>query len=153
MSDLTDNSFYPSAERIWLCIRLNNSSLIGPAIALQKMTILAKKKHLFRWNSFWSWRVCIQEKLSHLGHRKSAGIHWFWSRGIIGPFFFENKQEEAVTVNGDRYWAMLNKVLFTKIQEKDIGNIWFQQDGATFHTANATRFDTVGLLFVGCRQR
>ena len=25
MSDLTDNYFYPSAERIWLCIRLNNA--------------------------------------------------------------------------------------------------------------------------------
>ena len=25
MSDLTDNAFYPSAERIWLCIRLNNA--------------------------------------------------------------------------------------------------------------------------------
>ena len=26
----------------------------------------------------------------------------------------------------------------TKIEEKDIGNIWFQQDGATCHTAEAT---------------
>ena len=25
MYDLTDNWFYPSAERIWLCIRLNNA--------------------------------------------------------------------------------------------------------------------------------
>ena len=25
MSDLTDNEFYPSAERIWLCIRFNNA--------------------------------------------------------------------------------------------------------------------------------
>ena len=25
----------------------------------------------------------------------------FWSRVIIGPFFFENEQGEAVTVNGD----------------------------------------------------
>ena len=33
---------------------------------------------------------------------------------------------------------MLNEVLFTKIQEEDIGNIWFQQDGATCHTAQAT---------------
>ena len=41
----------------------------------------------------------------------------FWSRGIIGPFFFENKQGEAVTVNGDRYRAMLNELLFTKIEE------------------------------------
>ena len=30
---------------------------------------------------------------------------------------------------------MLNKFLFTKIEEQDIGNIWFEQDGATCHTA------------------
>ena len=52
--------------------------------------------------------------------------------------FIENKQEEAVTVNGDRYRAMLNEFLFIKIEEEDIGNIWFQQDGATCHTAEAT---------------
>ena len=76
--------------------------------------------------------------------------------------------------DGDRYRAMLNEYLCTKTEEKDIGNIWFQQDGATCHTAEATldvlrpvfkdriisrlaiselRFDTVGLLNVGCRQR
>ena len=44
----------------------------------------------------------------------------------------------AVTVNGDRYRTMLNEFLFTKIEEEDIGNIWFQQDGATCHTAEAT---------------
>ena len=33
---------------------------------------------------------------------------------------------------------MLNEFLFTKIEEEDIGNIWFQQDGATSHTAEAT---------------
>ena len=38
----------------------------------------------------------------------------------------ENEQREAVTVNGDRYRAMLNEVLF--------GNIWFQQDVVTCHT-------------------
>ncbi len=54
------------------------------------------------------------------------------------PFFLENNQGVAVTVNGDRYRAMLNKFLFTKIEEEDIGNIWFQQDGATCHTAEAT---------------
>ena len=35
-TDLTDNQFYPSAKRIWLCIRLNNASLSGPALDLQK---------------------------------------------------------------------------------------------------------------------
>ena len=41
-------------------------------------------------------------------------------------------------VNGDRYRAMLNKFLFTKIKEEDIGNIWFQQDATMCHTAEAT---------------
>ena len=62
----------------------------------------------------------------------------FWSRGIIGKFFFENEQEEAITVNGNRYWAILNEFLFTIIEEEDIGNIWFQQDGVTCHTAKTT---------------
>ena len=44
----------------------------------------------------------------------------FWSRGIIGPFFFENEQGEAVTVNVDGYRVMLNEFLFTKIEEQDI---------------------------------
>ena len=39
------------------------------------MLILAKN-HLFRWSSFWFWRVCKQAKLSNLGHRKPAQIHW-----------------------------------------------------------------------------
>ena len=33
---------------------------------------------------------------------------------------------------------MLNEFLFTKIEEEDIGKIWFQQDGATCHIAEAT---------------
>ena len=33
---------------------------------------------------------------------------------------------------------MLNEFLFTKIEEKDIDNIWFQQDGAMCHKAEAT---------------
>ena len=72
-----------------------------------------------------------------MGHRKPAGTQ-NESRGIIGPFFFENEEGETVTVNGNRYRAMLNEFLFTKIEEKDIGNIWFQRDGATCHTAEAT---------------
>ena len=32
----------------------------------------------------------------------------------------------------------MNEFLFTKIEEDDIGNIWFQQDGATCNTAETT---------------
>ena len=62
----------------------------------------------------------------------------FWSRGIIGTFFLETEQGKAFTVNGDYYRVMFNEFLFTKIEEENIGNIWFQQDGATCHTSEAT---------------
>ena len=79
--------------------------------------------------------ACIEKPM----HAKWVTV-WcgFWSRAIIGPFFFENEQGEAVAVNGDRYRAMLNEFLFTKIEEEDIANIWFQQDGAMCHTAECT---------------
>ena len=64
--------------RSWrqLTIKWVFASLSRSAIDLQKMAILAKKNHLFRWSSFWSWRVCKQAELSHLGHRKPPRIHW-----------------------------------------------------------------------------
>ena len=63
--------------------------------------------------------------------------------------FFENEEGEAVTVNGDRYRAMLNKFLFTKFEEEDISNIWFQQDGAAYHTAEVT-LDVLRPVFEDC---
>ena len=33
---------------------------------------------------------------------------------------------------------MFNEFLFTKIEERDIGTIWCQQDGGKCHTAEAT---------------
>ena len=72
-------------------------------------------------------------------HLKRVTARWrYWPRDIIGQFFFENEQGEAVTINGDRYRAILKEFLLTKIEEEDIGNIWFQQDGATSHIAEAT---------------
>ena len=41
--------------------------------------------------------------------------------------FFENEPGKAVTVNGNRYRGMLNEFSFTKIKEKDIGNIRFNR--------------------------
>ena len=61
----------------------------------------------------------------------------FWSRDIIGPFFFDTEQEKAITVNGDRYRPVLNEFLFTKIEEEDIVHIWFEQDGRQQRTAEA----------------
>ena len=64
------------------------------------------------------------EKPTH--SKPVTGCWGFWFRGIIEPFFFENEQGEAVTVNGNHYRAMLNEFLLTKIEGDDIGNIWLQ---------------------------
>ena len=60
----------------------------------------------------------------------------------------------AVTVNGDHYRAMLNEFLFTKIEDDDIANIWFQQNSAKCHTAEAT-LDVLSPVFkdriISCR--
>ena len=85
--------------------------------------------------------------MSHLGLRKFKH-HWeadapttsnwcgFWYVDIIGPFFFENEQGAAVSVIDERYRAILNEFLFPKLEEDDMDDIWLQQDGATYHTAN-----------------
>ena len=115
-----------------------------------------KKNHLFRWSSFWPLRACKQAKLSHLGHRKPVCVQWkagapktshclvriLVQRHNCDIFLWEWK----IAVNGDRYRAMLNEFLFTKIEEENIGNIWFQQDGSACHTAEAT-LDVLRPLF------
>ena len=58
--------------------------------------------------------------------------------GVIGPYFFE-ENGSSVTVNSERYFAMLETFLEPKLEELseeiNLGDIWFQQDGATAHTA------------------
>lgn len=62
----------------------------------------------------------------------------FWSGGIIGPFFFENAAGNIVTVNGDRYRAILTNFLWPQIDAINVDDLWFQQDGATCHTSRLT---------------
>ncbi|GFY24443.1 uncharacterized protein TNCV_1014911 [Trichonephila clavipes] len=43
-----------------------------------------------------------------------------------------------VTVNGDRYRAMITNFFIPELNNHDVQELWFQQDGATCHTARAT---------------
>ncbi|GFT66837.1 transposable element Tc3 transposase [Trichonephila clavipes] len=61
-----------------------------------------------------------------------------WAGGIIGPYFFKNDEGHNVTVNGDRYRAMITNFLIPELNNHDVQELWFQQDGATCHTARAT---------------
>ncbi|GFV80158.1 uncharacterized protein TNCV_1477201 [Trichonephila clavipes] len=61
-----------------------------------------------------------------------------WTGGIIGPYFFKNDEGHNVTVNGDRYRAMITNFFVPELNNHDVQELWFQQDGATCHTARAT---------------
>ncbi|GFY08261.1 putative DD41D transposase [Trichonephila clavipes] len=61
-----------------------------------------------------------------------------WAGGIIGPYFFKNDEGHNVTVNGDRYRAMITNFFIPELNNRDVQELWFQQDGATCHTARAT---------------
>ncbi|GFU25060.1 putative transposable element [Trichonephila clavipes] len=61
-----------------------------------------------------------------------------WAGGIIGPYFFKNDEGHNVTVNGDRYRDMINNFFIPELNNHDVQELWFQQDGTTCHTARAT---------------
>ncbi|XP_073847016.1 uncharacterized protein [Musca autumnalis] len=61
-----------------------------------------------------------------------------WAGGVIGPYFFRNNAGEAVTVNGDRYRAMITDYFVPELDGMNVDELWFQQDGATCHTAHVT---------------
>ncbi|GFS89694.1 putative DD41D transposase [Trichonephila clavipes] len=61
-----------------------------------------------------------------------------WAGGIIGPYFFKNDEGHNITVNGDRYRAMITNFFIPELNNHDVQELWFQQDGATCHTAHAT---------------
>lgn len=58
------------------------------------------------------------------------------ARRIIGPYFFE-ENGTTVTVNGNRYREMIQKFFIPNLAN-ELGEAWFQQDGATAHTSRAT---------------
>ncbi|GFV79266.1 uncharacterized protein TNCV_71341 [Trichonephila clavipes] len=91
-----------------------------------------------------------QTKLPHLSEANpqvyvEAPLHpekmtvWcaLWAGGIIGPYF-KNDEGHNVTVNGDRYRAMITNFFIPELNNHDVQELWFQQDGAICHTARAT---------------
>ena len=70
------------------------------------------------------------------------------SGGIIGSWFFE-ENEVTATVNSDRYVNMLQEFFFPRLDELDLRDTLFQQDGATAHTSR-TSMDVLREHFPEC---
>jgi hypothetical protein len=57
------------------------------------------------------------------------------SHAIIGPYFFENAKGGTVTMNAERCRVMPATFLRDELHPRQQHLSWFQQDGATAHTA------------------
>ncbi|GFV78530.1 uncharacterized protein TNCV_1888361 [Trichonephila clavipes] len=62
--------------------------------------------------------------------------------GLMTSFSSKNMEVgpvgHNVTVNGDRYRAMITNFFIPELNNHDVQEMWFQQDGATCHAARAT---------------
>ena len=61
-------------------------------------------------------------------------------QGIIGPFFFEDRDGNTTTINKDRYISILKKFWRSLVRKcaDTLHQQWLQQDGATPHTARTS---------------
>ncbi|GFW89099.1 hypothetical protein TNCV_2685331 [Trichonephila clavipes] len=48
-----------------------------------------------------------------------------WAGGIIGPNFFKNDEGHNITVNGDRYRAMITNFFIPELNNHDVQELWF----------------------------
>ncbi|GFX64665.1 uncharacterized protein TNCV_4681411 [Trichonephila clavipes] len=77
-------------------------------------------------------------------HKCMSKHRYIQKNRLFGAFyglvesFFKNDEGHNVTVNGDRYRAMITNFFISELNNHDVQELWFQQDGATCHTARAT---------------
>ncbi|GFT78584.1 transposable element Tcb2 transposase [Trichonephila clavipes] len=65
----------------------------------------------------------------------------FWLNGYVKKQncrIWSEANPQVVTVNSDRYRAMITNFFIPELNNHDVQELWFQQDGATCHTARAT---------------
>ncbi|GFV90113.1 uncharacterized protein TNCV_4378291 [Trichonephila clavipes] len=77
-------------------------------------------------------------------HKCRSKHRYIQKNGLFGALyglvesFFKNDEGHNVTVNGDRYKAMITNLFIPELNNHDVQELGFQQDGATCHTARAT---------------
>ena len=98
MSNLTDNWFYPSAEPIWLCIRLNNAGKYCDITFYD----FGKKKIIFSDEAHFDLGGYVNKQNCRNPHAYIVKpTHP--KRVTVCCGFFANEQGEAVTDNGDYF--------------------------------------------------
>ncbi|GFW12547.1 hypothetical protein TNCV_817991 [Trichonephila clavipes] len=83
-------------------------------------------------------RLAMSKILFYLQHKQQRKLDP--SKLIDAPNLSNMKTNNQVhaRVNGDRYRAMITNFFIPELNNHDVQELWFQQDGATCHTARAT---------------
>ncbi|GFX26298.1 uncharacterized protein TNCV_948961 [Trichonephila clavipes] len=77
-------------------------------------------------------------------HKCMSKHHYIQKNRLFGALyglvesFFKNDEGHNVTVNGDRYRAMITNFFIPELNNHDVQELWFQQDGATCHIVRGT---------------
>ena len=61
-----------------------------------------------------------------------------WSRGIIGPYFFENEDAATITVYKGTHRSTTTNFVYPLFLGVVVKDVWFQQDKAICITSYAT---------------
>ncbi|GFX86801.1 putative transposable element [Trichonephila clavipes] len=122
---LFDSTYNPLPNIIKLCEALKTIPPI--ALLVEWLRQQTKLPHLSEANP----QVYVETPL----HPEKLTV---WCALWAGEILLQNDEGHNVTVNGDRYRAMINNFFIPELNNHDVQESWFHQDGATCHTARAT---------------
>uniref|UniRef100_A0A034VNY2 Uncharacterized protein n=1 Tax=Bactrocera dorsalis TaxID=27457 RepID=A0A034VNY2_BACDO len=54
-----------------------------------------------------------------------------WAICVNGPYYFRHDQDQHVFVNENCYRSMITEYFWPELDDMDLANKWFQQDGDT----------------------
>ncbi|GFX00680.1 transposable element Tc3 transposase [Trichonephila clavipes] len=66
-------------------------------------------------------QVCVETPLHPETLTVSCAL---WAGGIMGPYFFKNDEGHNVTLNGDRYRAMITNFFIPELNNHDVQELW-----------------------------
>lgn len=80
---------------------------------------------------------CSHER-NLLFHHSLSLQRGFRVKGVICPHFIKNESGNAVTVTGERYRKLITNFLWPNLDDIDVSDVWFQQDGTACHGVRGT---------------
>lgn len=130
----------------WSLKTINSTEWIRDQVVNLSPKIIVSDEAHFHFGGFVNYQNCHIRGLENptefvgteMNPQKITVWCAFWSGDVIDSFLFEDHAENAVTVNGVRYRNTMTEFFWEQLKDMDIENFWFQQHGASCHTAGET---------------